>query len=512
MAAVSSQVNKKPPFKNAISIALLLLVGVAIIKASHITGLHAKSASRSIALIDCYRAEMLMRLAEIFDLLPQSQFVAEPKNNGSNAKDTATAKARELLDAAVVEHPDSVVILCKKIILEAEAEKDPKSDLKRLASMSVAPGEKSAQEQKLANLVLHLYSEKQDQAPIQKSIDTNADSILKENLSDGWYRDSALSKVYKIEHKNKEYESLLSEIQGKNWQYFFKLMLIGITCSIAVLIGVIVIIYQLFIQRAKPLVDGETRTVNSLSVSNEARAYNWQSVTIVFLAWFLTQICVSYISSELKQKGLFVSFASSFSSAVSIVLIYLLGNGSALLYIYLLAIRPNGLNLLDSLNLRFKVGNYGTIGLVLIGLLGWFAAMPIVLAAYLASVNFLGSSGSSNPIISIVMKAAADNDFAAILLFYFTLGVLAPFCEESLFRGFLYGYLRSRHGVLFSNLLSGALFALFHFDPGAALPLFCLGSIFAYLREKTGSIVPSIVAHGLWNSATFTVVLLLFGS
>ena len=288
--------------------------------------------------------------------------------------------------------------------------------------------------------------------------------------------------------------------------------MVGIIAVISTIVGVITIIYQLFIRNNEPVTNVKQTDTNSLAVLPDVSKFNWQTVTLVFLAWFFTQIFIAYIANVIRRKGLFISFDSSLSAAISIALIYLLSNASALVYVYLFAFKPIGLKLADGLSLRLRVSNRGIIALVIVGLLGWFAAVPLVLAAHLISVYFFSSGGSSNPIISIVMKAALDNDFAAILLFYFTLGVLAPFCEESLFRGFLYNYLRSRHGILFSNLLSSALFSLLHFDPGAALPLFCLGSIFAYTREKTGSIVPSIIAHGIWNSATFTLVLLLFGN
>ncbi len=516
MAAVSFQVSKKLSLKNAILIVLLLLAGVFVLKIFDITSLHAKSASYSIALTDCYRAESFMRLAEIFELLPQSGLIIQSSKTVSNPKESVIEQATELLDEAVAEQPDSVVILCKKIILEAETKKNLKPDLDRLASICAAASEKkvSVQEQKLANLVLSLYGQNQDRSGSSEflELNTHADNLLKSILSDGWYADSALLKLYKVENQNKKYEQLFSEIQNKNWQYLFKLMMVGVIATISAIVGVVIIIYQLIIHNNESSTHAEQNDVNSLAVSQSVYKFNWQIVTLVFLAWFFTQIFIAYISSVLRQKGLFISYASSLSTAISIALIYLLSNGSALLYIYFLAFKPIGLKLTEGLSLRLKVSNCGTIALVTIGLLGWFAAMPIVLAAHLISVHCFGSSGSSNPIISIVMKAALDNDFAAILLFYFTLGVLAAFCEESLFRGFLYGYLRGRHSSLLSNLLSSALFSILHFDPGAALQLFCLGSIFAYLREKTGSIVPSIIAHGIWNSANFTLVLLLLGN
>jgi membrane protease YdiL (CAAX protease family) len=240
---------------------------------------------------------------------------------------------------------------------------------------------------------------------------------------------------------------------------------------------------------------------------------DWQTAALIFGAWFFSQIIVAFVVNWLKQKGISLGYSrdNSLPSALSIAVIYLLSNGPAVLFIYFLALKPNKLGLAEGLSFRSKDVS-GKISLAVIGILGWFAALPIVMVAYLIASTFLNSAGSSNPIIGIVMEAAQAHDFVTIMLFYVTLGVLAPICEECLFRGFLYKYLRGRCSILTSNVLSSALFAIAHMDIGAALPLFCLGSIFAFVFERSNNIVPAMITHGLWNSATFTLILLLFGS
>jgi uncharacterized protein len=130
----------------------------------------------------------------------------------------------------------------------------------------------------------------------------------------------------------------------------------------------------------------------------------------------------------------------------------------------------------------------------------------------LIAMKFMNSQGSSNPVIALVMEAARSADVPSILMFYFTLGVLAPICEETLFRGFLYTSLRRYWGALPSLLLTAFLFAGVHMDAGGFLPLFGLGFLFGFVVERTKSTLSSMVAHGLWNSGTFTLVLLLFGN
>jgi len=55
-------------------------------------------------------------------------------------------------------------------------------------------------------------------------------------------------------------------------------------------------------------------------------------------------------------------------------------------------------------------------------------------------------------------------------------------------------------------------FSLIHLDFGAASQLFVLGFMFAFAYEKTGSLIPPMVAHCLWNSSTFIVMSAFFSS
>ena len=56
--------------------------------------------------------------------------------------------------------------------------------------------------------------------------------------------------------------------------------------------------------------------------------------------------------------------------------------------------------------------------------------------------------------------------------------------------------------------ISSLLFGLAHFGQGLGwLPLVVLGAVLGYLTRQTGSIVPGILLHALFNSVS--VVLLL---
>jgi membrane protease YdiL (CAAX protease family) len=91
-------------------------------------------------------------------------------------------------------------------------------------------------------------------------------------------------------------------------------------------------------------------------------------------------------------------------------------------------------------------------------------------------------------------------------------GVVAPIVEETYFRGMLYGLLRERHGALPAIAGSAVIFAAAHtfvygHDILLAFPqLVLLGLALAWVVERTHSLYPAIVLHGL-NNAVIVVAL-----
>jgi membrane protease YdiL (CAAX protease family) len=83
--------------------------------------------------------------------------------------------------------------------------------------------------------------------------------------------------------------------------------------------------------------------------------------------------------------------------------------------------------------------------------------------------------------------------------------MVAPLTEETFFRGFLFAGLRQRFSLWTAAGISGLLFGLIHFMPLALPPLTLYGIIFAWLRERTGSLWPAILMHMLVNAGGFTI-------
>lgn len=87
--------------------------------------------------------------------------------------------------------------------------------------------------------------------------------------------------------------------------------------------------------------------------------------------------------------------------------------------------------------------------------------------------------------------------------------VIAPFCEEFLFRGYIFTALRNWHGPWLAALLTGILFGAVHATSAPAaylVPLGFLGFGLCLLYWRTRSLLPCIAAHSINNSIAFGVL------
>src|ERR1019366_3949597 len=85
--------------------------------------------------------------------------------------------------------------------------------------------------------------------------------------------------------------------------------------------------------------------------------------------------------------------------------------------------------------------------------------------------------------------------------------VVAPMCEEMLFRGYIFTALRNWRGTVVAAVVTGLLFGGVHAGSAPVLdlvPLAGLGFGLCMLYRYTGSLFPCMVAHSLNNSIAFS--------
>jgi len=82
--------------------------------------------------------------------------------------------------------------------------------------------------------------------------------------------------------------------------------------------------------------------------------------------------------------------------------------------------------------------------------------------------------------------------------------VVAPYFEEAIFRGWLYGNLRKMkvNGILAALVVSIA-FGFLHGQLNVAVDTFALSLVACFLFEQTGSIRPAVILHAIKNAIAF---------
>lgn len=103
-----------------------------------------------------------------------------------------------------------------------------------------------------------------------------------------------------------------------------------------------------------------------------------------------------------------------------------------------------------------------------------------------------------------------------LLLTFASLVILPPIVEEIMFRGFLYGGLRSKLHFIPAALITSVIFAVPHSAESsqgilwiAAIDTFSLSLVLCYLREKTGAVYAGIGLHAIKNAIAFAALYLI---
>jgi len=139
---------------------------------------------------------------------------------------------------------------------------------------------------------------------------------------------------------------------------------------------------------------------------------------------------------------------------------------------------------------------------------GW---RPIVLGALGTAALSVGVShlGIEPQGMKQAMEIAQEPD--RLLVSLAVLAGLAPLVEELIFRGLLYGWVAARWGSIAAWAVSSLAFAAAHVEPAHAILVLPLGLWFGWLRRRTGSLWPSLVAHAFNNGLAVAAAALIGG-
>jgi membrane protease YdiL (CAAX protease family) len=149
---------------------------------------------------------------------------------------------------------------------------------------------------------------------------------------------------------------------------------------------------------------------------------------------------------------------------------------------------PAGLR--DRLGFRFT-----SVGHLALGIPVWVGALIVGGLITLALTPLIGPPADNT---TPLLKTSFDPLFVSIIVP--TVCLMAPVCEEMLFRGALYGWLRRRVPFTLAIPITAAIFAGAHLLPTLFPLLFVVGVATAMVREWTGSTLNSFVVHATQNS------------
>lgn len=150
-----------------------------------------------------------------------------------------------------------------------------------------------------------------------------------------------------------------------------------------------------------------------------------------------------------------------------------------------------------ALGLAAVVVIWVTAGLVYLALLPFLGSLDAVFDAF----AFIGSDGgrlaSAGLVVAVLSLARAI--------------VITPLAEELLFRGALFGWLRRWWPAWATILVTTVVFSAMHAILALMPAVFVFGIVTAWMRERTGSIVPGFVTHIANNALIFTAIYVLTG-
>jgi membrane protease YdiL (CAAX protease family) len=174
----------------------------------------------------------------------------------------------------------------------------------------------------------------------------------------------------------------------------------------------------------------------------------------------------------------------------------------ALAYAHLL--KPTGLDVWSGFGLRIERAQLGRlIGAVLAAVAAGLWGEWVIGRA----IEWLGMSNHWTEWFDPNLVWASGSVLAVSLLEYV---VFAPIFEEIAFRGLLYAILRRRLSFVPAALLSASVFALAHgYGLIGFVSVLWSGFLWAWLYEKTGSLIPGMIAHAMNNLLVCLAVMAL---
>lgn len=325
----------------------------------------------------------------------------------------------------------------------------------------------------------------------------NAEQQLSNHLR-GWFRYQALVRLYQLQQR----PDALSTLQGAEQEMaetaLVRLAIVGGVPVLGSLTGlgliIVWLVRQVTRQKPSPLSPAVVATTWPVS-------WNQETIWQVMVLWFVAFFGISLVFVPLTVKLLSLDpTAFSARTQTFIALFNYIGLVAAGLSILYLCLKPY----LSHPRSWFRIswqGNWFWWGLA-----GYLAALPLVIIISLINQRLLQDQGGANPLLEVILQS---RDSITVTVLFLMVAVLAPFFEETLFRGFLLPSLTRYLPPWGAISASGLLFAVAHLNLSDILPLTALGMVLGFVYLRSQNLLASMLLHSIWNSGSFLGLLIL---
>ncbi len=222
-----------------------------------------------------------------------------------------------------------------------------------------------------------------------------------------------------------------------------------------------------------------------LNRNNWKKQDRWGSkefILLMLLEFVFVIGCIKFIVKPIYFSWLNNDLYAGTLIGLTIAMILLLG-------VYFIALRPKALSWGEVGITRFLWRDWKTIIIYSVILL--VGAVIIVVLT-----SFIGNTWENSKTESLQRNVT----FFTVCIAFVSAAVISPIYEEIFYRGFLYRWLRTRMGLIGAIILSSMIFTIVHIPTYNVMPVnFFGGIIFALAYERTNSIWPSVIIHGITN-------------
>ena len=215
----------------------------------------------------------------------------------------------------------------------------------------------------------------------------------------------------------------------------------------------------------------------------------WISWVIILTFWIVWGVALMIGSLAIFVALYHVGISFGLAISVSGLLIYII-----LIPLILLFIRVDG-----SLDRMKEMLKFGSTKRALILVLGIPIVVTIIdfILTMVYGIAWFGIFGE--PSTNTDLGTSWESSTVDIALLFLSVAIVTPIVEELMFRGYILDAINRKHSDWTAIIWSSILFGLIHIDSFVVGQAFMGGIIYGWIRVRTGSLLPSIAGHMMWN-------------